>query len=218
MLRNRIREILREIFDLDPEKKQELKKKYDLSFRHKRKGTDQDKYNQILKYTFKSKKYKYIVDVEEYDLDLFVISFYPKLNLDFEIKQAKLKDLGRPYHTKYSYQTKEYKVGEKKYDIRITIEILNLLTTLMDDLLIENPNASFAFFGAPNVYTENEEENFFNTKRIRIYNEMLRRNFSKTHNILTIVRFSGGFLVNKEMLESNPEIIEYGQKVLQSHV
>lgn len=218
MLRNRIRTILREIFDLNPEQKQELKKKYRLSFRHKSKGTEKDKYNQVLKYTFMSKKYKYVVDVEEYDLDFYVISFYPKLNLDFDIKQAKLRDLGRPYHTKYSYQTKEYKIGKKEYDIRITIEILNLLITLMDDLFKENPKASFGFFGAPNVYTSNEEENFFNTKRIRIYNEMLRRNFSNTHDVLTIERFSGGFLVNKDMLETNPELIEYGQTVLQSHV
>jgi len=218
MLRDRIRMILREIFDLTPQQKEDLKKKYDLSFRHKRKGTDKDKYNKLLTYTFKSKKYKYIVDVEEYDLDFYVISFYPKLNTDFDIRQARLRDLGRPYHTKYSYQTKEFKIGTDEYDIRITLEILNLLITLMDDLLKENPSASFGFFGAPNVYTSNEEENFFNTKRIRIYNEMLRRNFSESHEILTIERFSGGFLVNKQMLESNPELIEYGQKVLQSHV
>lgn len=218
MVRSKIRELLREIFELNSKKKEELKNKFNLSFRHKKKGGSLDKYNTILKYTFKTKKYKYIIDVEIYDLDLYLVSFYPKLNTDFELKQEKLRSLGRPYHTKYSYQTKEFDIGDNKYDIRKTIELLNLLMTLMDDLLIENPNASFAFFGAPNEYSSNEEEDFFNTKRIRIYNEMLKRNFNNTHNVLSFEEYSGGLLLNRKMLELHPELRGYSKQVLEYHV
>lgn len=204
MVRKIIKRVLNEVFQLNQEEKRKLKDTFKLSFRHKRKGKENDKFNRILKYTFKSEKYKYIVDIEEYDLNFYLISFHPKLNVDFEIRQEKLKNLGRPYHTKYSYQTKE----------QIPFQIFNLLITMMEDFLKNDPDASFGFFGAPNINTSNENEDFFNTKRLRIYGEMLRRNFSQTHEIGIIPEFSGGFVFNKKMLESYPELVEYGKQIL----
>ena len=208
MVKKIIKRVLNEVFQLSQEEKEKLKDKFKLSFRHQRKGNETDKYNKILKYTFKSEKYKFIVDIEQYELDFYLISFYPKLNLDFEIKQDKLRSLGRPHHTKYSYQTKE----------QIPFQIFNLLITMMEDFLKENPMASFGFFGAPNVSTGNETEDFFNTKRLRIYDEMIRRNFSQTHEIITTPEFSGGRVLNKKVLEVHPELIEYSKQILRSHV
>lgn len=208
MVKKTIKRILNEVFNLSQEEKVKLKDKFKLSFRHKRKGKESDKFNQVLTYTFKSQKYKYIVDIEQYDLDFYLISFYPKLNLDFDIKQQKLEKMGMPSHTKYSYQTRE----------KIPFQILNLLMGLMEDFLKENPMASFGYFGAPNINTGNESEDFFNTKRLRIYDGMFKQNFSQTHEVITNPKFSGGLILNKKVLVNHPELKEYSFEILRSHV
>ena len=48
--------------------------------------------------------FKYIVEIEEYKYDFFIISFYPKLQPGFHSRQSKLASMGLEYRDKYSYR------------------------------------------------------------------------------------------------------------------
>lgn len=207
MVKKTVNKLLNEIFNINSINQEKLKKDFDLQFRHSSKGKNEDKYNRILKYTFKTKKYKYIVDIEEYDFGFNLISFYPKLNVDFELRQLELSKQHKPYYTKYSYQTKE----------NIPLQIFNLLMVIMKDLLKENPNLSFGFFGSPNINTDDDSD-FFNTKRMRIYLEMIKRNFQHTHKFTVKYEYSGGLILNNEVLTENPSLVNYSQSILKSHL
>jgi hypothetical protein len=164
-------------------------------------------FNKVHIYTFRTPKYKYIVDSEEYDNDFFLISFKPKLNKDFYVKQSQLSGKGGGYYDEYSYQTKE----------GIPLKVLGVLVDFIKSILSENPKASFGYFGAPDVKTGGDDD-LFNTKRVRIYNELLVDSFSETHVVKKNVRFSGGLVMNKEMLVDNPDLLYFGQSILNKHL
>jgi hypothetical protein len=44
------------------------------------------------------------------------------------------------------------------------------------------------------------------------------RNFGNTHKVIPKPEFSGTLIINKKVVEEFPEIIDYGIKVLQSHI
>ena len=56
---------------------------------------------------FFTDKFKYIVEVEEYDNHFYLVSFYPKLDKSWYDKQLTRKSWGQDYRDKYSYRTNE---------------------------------------------------------------------------------------------------------------
>lgn len=205
-LNSKIKQILNEI-KFSQEKADELKDKFGWRFVQTEKPKSGNKYKNLRIYTFHTPKYKYIVHIEEYEYDYFLISFFPKLNIDFYVKQQKIADKGGKYYDKYSYLTKE----------QIPLKIFSLLVSEMKNLLKDHPYASFGYFGAPD-YKSGEETDLFNTKRVRIYNELLGSEFNNTHIIKSELEFSGGILLNREVLEEYPDLELYCRDILQTHL
>ena len=206
MLKNRIKNILNEI-KFSQERADELKDKFGWRYVQTERPKSSSKYKNLRVYTFHSPKYKYSVHIEEYEYDYFLISFFPKLNIDFYVKQQKLADKGQKFHDKYSYQTKE----------NIPFKIFSLLVSEMKNILKEKPYSSFGYFGAPD-YKNGEQTDLFNTKRVRIYNQLLSSEFASTHTIISELEFSGGLVLNKEILKEYPDLEMYCRDILQSHL
>lgn len=206
MIRKRIKNILNEI-KFSQEKADELKDKFGWRYVQTDKPKSSNKYKNLRVYTFHTPKYKYIVHIEEYEYDYFLISFFPKLNIDFYVKQQKLADRGHKYYDKYSYKTKE----------NIPFKIFSLLVSEIKNILKTHPYASFGYFGAPD-YKLGEETDLFNTKRVRIYNQLLNDEFNQTHIVKSELEFSGGIVLNKEVLNEYPNLEMYCRDILQSHL
>jgi hypothetical protein len=156
---------------------------------------------------FFTDKFKYIVEVEEYNNHFYLVSFYPKLNKDWYDKQLTKKMYGQDYKDKYSYRTNE----------NIPIKILGVMVEHIRDIFNKDPYASFGYFGAPDIKSDNDED-IFDTQRFRVYNAKLSREFGKTHELVTEPEFSGALLINKEVEKEHPEIVDYGLDILQSHL
>jgi hypothetical protein len=118
-----------------------------------------------------------------------------------------LSSRGQKYYDEYSYLTKE----------NIPLKILTLLISEMKNILKEKPFASFGYFGAPDVKT-GEDEDLFNTKRVRIYNQMIENELSQTHKVLSDPTFSGSVIINKEVLDEHPLYEQYCLDILISHL
>ncbi len=203
---NIIKKILNEI-KFSQEGADELKDKFGWRYVQSTRPKSGKKYNRLHIYTFRSPKYKYIVHVEEYEYDYYLISFFPKLNTDFSVRQAKLASYGQKFYDEYSYLTKE----------NIPLQILSLLISEMKSILKNNPYASFGYFGAPDYKTGNDED-MFNTKRVRIYNRIISDELSGTHKIISDPTFSGSVILNKEVLEEYPMLEKYCIDLLKSHL
>jgi hypothetical protein len=206
MLEKRIKRILNEI-KFSQEQSDELRDKFGWRYVQTEKPKSDSKYKKLRVYTFHTPKYKYIVHIEEYEYDYFLISFFPKLNIDFYVKQQKLADRGQKFYDKYSYQTKE----------NIPFKIFSLLVGEIKNILKDHPYASFGYFGAPD-YKLGEETDLFNTKRVRIYNQLLNDEFNQTHVVKSELEFSGGMVLNKEVLNEYPNLEMYCRDILQSHL
>lgn len=206
MLEKRIKRILNEI-KFSQEQSDELRDKFGWRYVQTEKPKSDSKYKKLRVYTFHTPKYKYIVHIEEYEYDYFLISFFPKLNIDFYVRQQKLADKGQKFYDKYSYQTKE----------NIPFKIFSLLVGEIKNILKDHPYASFGYFGAPD-YKLGEETDLFNTKRVRIYNQLLNDEFNQTHVVKSELEFSGGMVLNKEVLEEYPNLEMYCRDILQSHL
>lgn len=161
-------------------------------------------------FTFRTPKYKYIVHSEEYENDFYLISFFPKLSDDFFVKQDKLRRQGEPYYDKYSYKTKESAP-------KTAITVLSILVDYIKTVLKDNPNASFGYFGAADVKTDSDSD-MFNTKRLRVYERIMKDELGDTHEIVSQRRFSGGLVLNKGKLSEYPQLMSYGQEILMSHL
>jgi hypothetical protein len=156
---------------------------------------------------FFTKKFKYIVEVEEYDNHFYLVSFYPKLNKDWYDKQLTRKMYGQDYKDKYSYRTNE----------NIPMKILSVLVEHIQDIINKDPLASFGYFGAPDIKTDNDED-ILNTQRFRVYNHLMLKKFGNTHKVIAKTEYSGALIINKEVEEQYPEIVNYGIEILQSHL
>jgi hypothetical protein len=205
-MRQLIKDILNEI-KFSQERADELKDKFGWRFVQSASPKTGKSYNKLHIYTFRTPKYKYLVHIEEYEYDYYLISFFPKLNKDFYVKQAKLGASGQKHYDEYSYLTKE----------NIPLQILTLLISEMKNILKNKPFASFGYFGAADVKT-GEDEDLFNTKRVRIYNQMIENELSQTHKVLSDPTFSGSVIINKEVLEEYPHFEKYCVDVLVSHL
>jgi hypothetical protein len=169
----------------------------------------EDAFNKRFVYTFKTEKYKYIVHSEEYDEDFYIISFFPKLSKDFFDKQDRLRDKGEPYYDKYSYKTKENRP-------KTAVTVLSILVDYVKSVLKENPDASFGYFGAADVHTGDVDADMFNTKRMRVYEKILKDEMGSTHDVKSVKQFSGGLILNKKKQSENPDfdLLSYGQNIL----
>jgi hypothetical protein len=205
-MREKIKELLNEI-KFSQERADELKQKFGWRFVQSSNPKSGKSYQKLHIYTFRTPKYKYIVHIEEYEYDYYLISFFPKLNKDFYAKQSILGAMGREHYDEYSYLTKE----------NIPLQIITLLISEMKEILKEKPYASFGYFGAPNVKT-GEDEDLFNTKRVRIYNNIIYNELSNTHKVVSDPTFSGSLILNKEVLEEYPLYENYCMDILVSHL
>lgn len=205
-MRSLIKKLLNEI-KFSQERANELKDKFGWRFVQTQRPKEGKNYKKLHIYTFKSPKYKYNVHIEEYEYDFYLISFFPKLNKDFYIKQANLGVKGNPHYDEYSYLTKE----------NIPLQILSLLVSEMRTILKEKPYASFGYFGAAD-YKTGEEDDLFNTKRVRIYNKMLEDELNDTHEVFSDPTFSGSVIINKEVLKEYPYYKKYCTDILESHL
>lgn len=156
---------------------------------------------------FFTDKFKYIVEVEEYDNNFYLISFFPKLNTTWHDKQAIRKYQGQDYIDKYSYRTNE----------DVANKIFATLIEHMEDILKDDPYASFGYFGAPDIKTDSDED-IKNTQRFRVYNYRMNKKFGDTHNIIGDETFSGGLVINKKTQEVFPDIVNYGNYILTTHL
>jgi len=205
-MREKIKELLNEI-KFSQERADELKQKFGWRFVQSANPKSGKSYQKLHIYTFRTPKYKYIVHIEEYEYDYYLISFFPKLNKDFYVKQSMLGAMGRKHYDEYSYLTKE----------NIPLQIITLLISEMKEILKEKPYASFGYFGAPNIKT-GEDEDLFNTKRVRIYNNIIYNELSNTHKVVSDPTFSGSLILNKEVLEEYPSYENYCMDILVSHL
>jgi hypothetical protein len=206
-MRELIREILNEI-KFSQERTDELKDKFGWRFVQTQKPKSGKLYNKLHIYTFKSPKYKYNVYIEEYEYDFYLISFTPKLNKDFFVKQSMLQQKGREFVDAYSYQTKE----------KIPLKILSLMISEIKEILKTKPFASFGYFGAADIKTGDDDLDMFNTKRVRIYNQLLNDEFGDTHKVISEIRFSGSLVLNREVLNEYPILEKYCFDILESHL
>jgi len=205
-MRDKIKELLNEI-KFSQERADELKQKFGWRFVQSSNPKPNKTYQKLHVYTFRTPKYKYLVHIEEYEYDYYLISFFPKLNKDFYVKQARLASMGREHYDEYSYLTKE----------NIPLQIITLLISEMKQILNKKPYASFGYFGAPNVKT-GEDEDLFSTKRVRIYNNIIYNELSNTHKVISDPTFSGSLILNKEVLKEYPLYEDYCMDILISHL
>jgi hypothetical protein len=205
-MREKIKKILNEI-KFSQERADELKQKFGWRFVQSANPKSDKSYQKLHIYTFRTPKYKYIVHIEEYEYDYYLISFFPKLNKDFYVKQSVMSAMGREHYDEYSYLTKE----------NIPLQIITLLISEMKGILKEKPYASFGYFGAPDVKT-GEDEDLFNTKRVRVYNNIIYSELSNTHKVISDPTFSGSLILNKEVLEEYPAYENYCMDILESHL
>jgi hypothetical protein len=205
-MREKIKELLNEI-KFSQERADELKQKFGWRFVQSSNPKSDKRYQKLHIYTFKTPKYKYIVHIEQYEYDYYLISFFPKLNKDFYAKQSRLGDMGREHYDEYSYLTKE----------NIPLQIITLLVSEMKKILKEKPYSSFGYFGAPNIKTGNDDD-LFNTKRVRIYNNIIYNELSETHKVISDPTFSGSLILNKDVLEEFPLYENYCMDILVSHL
>jgi len=198
-MRDLIKKILKEIIFTDPDM-EKFKWRFVQKVKHPDKTT--------LIHTFVTPKYKYLVHSEQYENHFYLISFFPKLNKDFYVKNYIKKVKGDPHYDEYTYQTKE----------NMMIKILSLMAKHMDDIFKNDPDASFGWYGAADVKTKDPDQDMIKTRRYDIYNKLFSDHFKNTHVLKAISEFSGALLLNKEVLKDYPEIEMYGADILKSHL
>lgn len=203
-LKEHIKKVLHEIIFDD---KGDIKKELKLRFVQSTKPSESESFLKKFIYTFRTPKYKYNAYLEQYEYDFFLVSFRPKLNKDFYVRQQMKAYRGEKYYDEYTYLTKE----------NIPLKVLKLMIQIMKDTLKDYPNASFGYFGAPDIKS-GEDTDLFNTKRVRIYNEMLANEFKNTHTLVSAIEYSGGLLLDKEVIKEYPEIKEFGELILSKHL
>jgi hypothetical protein len=156
---------------------------------------------------FFTPKFKYNVEVQEYDNHFYLVSFYPKIYKDWYDKQLKRKMYNQDYLDKYSYKTNENNA----------FKVFRVLVEHISDILKKDPLASFGYFGAPDVKSDDDED-IFETQRYRVYNTKLGEMFNSTHRLVGSPEYSGGLLINRIVEENFPGIVNYGIDILQTHL
>lgn len=151
---------------------------YDLKFIQQKQIIDESEHLSTSIYTFISPvtKLKYVVNLEYYNENLYVIKFYPKSLKKSLYKYNRITNKG---------------------------DVLNILITcakLIPQILRENQSASFGFIGSRtyDVGRAEFQENYFNNKRFRVYSKLIQDVIgSKTFEHYEYIKISGYLLVNK---------------------
>ena len=133
-------------------------------------------------YTFRSTKSNlvYLVRVERYKMDIYIIKFYLKSNQNSPHKYNLLTNTFEPRR------------------------IINTCISILMDIFHQNPSASFGFVGA-NRLGEPEA----NTKRYTIYKKIVTTYMgSETFYHHYNVDKSAYILINKTKLKENPTLIQ----------
>lgn len=121
----------------------------------------------VIKYRFRTHKNQtYIVDIEQYEEQVYIIKYY--------LKAHSLSD------KKYSLRTNEY----------IASRIYRTCMDIVKDILKQNPKASFGYVGANDLGEDKD-----NTKRYRIYKKITEtffgserfEHFSSNENSLYLI-------------------------------
>jgi hypothetical protein len=128
-------------------------------------------------FTFYSSKngLKYVVNIEEYEEELYAIKFYPKCLKRSEFKYNKIINKG---------------------DV---INVLMTCASVIPYILKENKNASFGFVGSRTINSTNKfVESFNENKRYRIYSDLIKQVIGdQTFVHIEYEKISGYLLVNK---------------------
>jgi hypothetical protein len=128
-------------------------------------------------FTFRSDQngLKYVINIEEYDEELFAIKFYPKCLKRSDYRYNKIINKG---------------------DV---INVLMTCVSIVPHILSKNKNASFGFVGSRTidsrrVFVESYNEN----KRYRIYSELIKQVIGgRTFVHIEYEKISGYLLINK---------------------
>ncbi|MFN3489554.1 MAG: hypothetical protein ACK4YV_10495 [Emticicia sp.] len=143
-------------------------------------------------YNFRSLFRRYIAVVEEYELNVFIVKFFPV----------------------------SHKLSDKKYNVIFNdFDAPRVIRTCIDIMLsiaTENELASFGFIGA-NTISEDFYENEINTQRFRIYRRIMLNFFrEESFSHLEEPSISAYLMVNKKnknFEELTPKIVEMFQEV-----
>lgn len=133
-------------------------------------------------YTFRSTKSNlvYLVRVEHYKMDIYIIKFYLKSNQNSPHKYNLLTNTFEPRR------------------------IINTCIRILLDIYQQDSQASFGFIGA-NRIGENED----NTKRYRVYKKIVTTYFTDIYFYHHYnVDKSAYILINKKKLKENPALIQ----------
>ncbi len=143
---------------------------YDYKYITKKKRKIGDDFNELHVYSFKGKNNRrYIVNVELYNFDVFVIKFYLKSH----------SDSAKKFNTETGF-------NEVQPIVRTCIEI-------MRDIYQGNEKASFGFIGS-----NSDDESVDNTKRFRVYSLVMKSYFSTEKFIHAESKIDSAYLlVNK---------------------
>ncbi|WP_051203449.1 hypothetical protein [Hugenholtzia roseola] len=150
---------------------------FDKPYSYQYKGYTKESFFKIHRYTFKCRfRQTYIIRVEEYEYQVFVLKFYLKNHAKSDKKYNLLtgwNDVGRVVAT--------------------NVEV-------MLDIYRKNELATFGFIGA-NTVTENQQEAREATKRFRVYRIVMRSFFSPIRFAhFEYVKESAYLLLNKAHL------------------
>ena len=142
-------------------------------------------YDELYVFTFRDHKgQRYIFEAEKYQFNFYAVKFY--------LKNHALSD------HRYSLLTGLFKAGR----------VIRTCVNIMLDILQRNQQASFGFIGAQNL----DESDEGNTKRFRVYRQVMERFFSPT-KFLHICNVEQSFyiMVSKHNPESKLEekIVNY---------
>lgn len=159
-----------------------------LDFYEYRKATcikgSHDTYLQNHIYSFKtSKKKSYIVNVEEYLHDVFILKFHTKATTWSK--------------KKYTLLTNDHEARKIIFTcIQIGLEIYN-----------SKPTASFGFIGAPTKNEIKRKHILEKTKRFRVYRKFATFFFSPNNFLHSAnERYSSYLLINRQKINHDPDI------------
>lgn len=145
-----------------------------------------------LLYRFRSTKsnYVYIVEVEQYEYDMYAVKFYPK---QFRLSKHK-----------YCLLTKTFEARK----------VINSCVMIMLDVYNKNSRASFGFVGARSL----DEKQSENVKRFRVYSKLMATYFSDTYFVHRENRKNNVYvMINRLNLSDNPGLIEELEKYFNDH-
>jgi hypothetical protein len=58
----------------------------------------------------------------------------------------------------------------------------------------------------------------FNTRRVRVYNQLISDEFKETHKVISDPTFSGSVILNREVMSEFPNFEKYCLDILETHL